>query len=341
MAVESTAHLMTWYAENRHLFDPPVCNKLMHKKQLSVMFVGGPNTRTDFHLDRGSEFFYMVRGNMELPTIQRGKRKVVKIREGEVFCLPSCIPHSPQRPEQGSLGLVIERERYLDKGELDGLRWYTDFDACDKVLWEKYFHCYDLGRDLVPVVKEFKASSEASSGVPVAAAADGAAAAAAASFKIDAETEVPDPFSLQEWIDAHAEELNAGKALNLFEGHPDGEFTVLIAGGEATTTTSFEFETWLYQLKGNATVSTGYANHDGSKKTYLGEGFCCIIPPNTEYTVHRLPGSLGMVVTQDPRGNAARYAQLGGGGVAAAAAGGGAEGDAGPPDAKRAKTDDC
>ena len=59
-----------------------------------------------------------MRGNMELPTIQRGKRKVVKIREGEVFCLPSCIPHSPQRPETGSLGLVIERERYLDKARL-------------------------------------------------------------------------------------------------------------------------------------------------------------------------------------------------------------------------------
>ena len=26
---------------------------------------------------------------------------------------------------------------------------YTDFDACDRVLWERYFHCYDLGRDLV------------------------------------------------------------------------------------------------------------------------------------------------------------------------------------------------
>ena len=91
-------------------------------------------------------------------------------------------------------------------------------------------------------------------------------------------------------------------------------------------------------------MSTSGANHAGSQKTYLGEGFCCVVPPNTEYTVHRLPGSLGMVVTQDPRGNAERYASmqcvtgLAAAAAAAAGGGGGAEGDAGPPE-KRAKTE--
>jgi hypothetical protein len=37
---------------------------------LNVMFVGGPNTRTDFHLDLGSEFFFQMKGNMELPTVR-------------------------------------------------------------------------------------------------------------------------------------------------------------------------------------------------------------------------------------------------------------------------------
>jgi hypothetical protein len=50
----------------------------------SVMFVGGPNTRTDFHLDESSEFFFQMRGNMQLPTIQRGKRVHVDIKEGQV-----------------------------------------------------------------------------------------------------------------------------------------------------------------------------------------------------------------------------------------------------------------
>jgi 3-hydroxyanthranilate 3,4-dioxygenase len=167
--MQAVYNLNSWYDANRHLFDPPVCNKLQHKKQLSIMFVGGPNTRTDFHLEQGSEFFWMVRGNMELPTIQNGERKLVTIREGQVFCLPSRIPHSPQRPEDGSLGLVVERERYVDpeilngeEPELDGLRWFVDFDKTkgEDVLWEKFFHCYDLGRDLVPVVQEYHASEE-------------------------------------------------------------------------------------------------------------------------------------------------------------------------------------
>ena len=57
----------------------------MHKEQMTVMFVGGPNTRTDFHLDEGSEFFWMYRGRMELPIIEQGKRRVIKINEGDVF----------------------------------------------------------------------------------------------------------------------------------------------------------------------------------------------------------------------------------------------------------------
>ena len=63
----------------------------------------------------------------KLPIIEKGKRKLVEIKEGELFVLPPRIPHSPQRPETGSVGLVIERERV--EGEIDCLRWYTDFEV--------------------------------------------------------------------------------------------------------------------------------------------------------------------------------------------------------------------
>ena len=49
-----------WAEAHKASFKPPICNKLMHKGQLSVMFVGGPNTRTDFHVEEGSELFLQV-----------------------------------------------------------------------------------------------------------------------------------------------------------------------------------------------------------------------------------------------------------------------------------------
>lgn len=288
--MESKYNVNHWLEENKSSFEPPVCNKLMHKKQLSVMFVGGPNRRTDFHLEEGSEFFYQMKGNMELPTIQRGERKLVKIGEGQVFLLKSRIPHSPQRPEAGSLGLVIERSRSPD--EFDGLRFYTDFGKCDQILWEKYFYCDDLGKDLVPVVQAYMASDESKTMVP-----SETSVAKDPPLKQDTETVLPEPFDLWPWIEAHKAELDAGKALNLFPNHPCREITVLIVGGGSTHTGVFEYETWVYQMRGPATVEI-----DGLSHT-LEEDECCIIRPNTTYTITRPPGAIGMVVTQHPLGN--------------------------------------
>eukprot|EP01126_Amoeba_proteus_P019263 TRINITY_DN198_c0_g1_i7.p1 TRINITY_DN198_c0_g1~~TRINITY_DN198_c0_g1_i7.p1 ORF type:complete len:147 (-),score=33.14 TRINITY_DN198_c0_g1_i7:549-989(-) len=88
-----------WLKSNVDSFVPPVCNKLMYglpQGELKVMFVGGPNQRKDYHIEEGEELFYMLKGNMELPIMEKGKPKIVKIHEGEVFLLPPMIPHSPQ-----------------------------------------------------------------------------------------------------------------------------------------------------------------------------------------------------------------------------------------------------
>lgn len=293
--MEKPQVLNAWYEENKHLFGPPICNKLMHKNQLSIMFVGGPNTRTDFHLDESSEFFWQMKGNMELPTIQQGKRKLVKINEGEVFLLPSRVPHSPQRPEEGALGLVIERARNPDT-EKDGLRWYTDFDKCDEVLYERYFYCGDLGRDLVPVVIGFKQSEEAKTMKPKEGSI-----AKDWDFQQDMTSDVPQPFNLWDWIKEHQAELDKGAELNLFgEKHPDRETKVRIIGGESTQHgRAFEYETFFYQLKGEAVLKlTGR-----DEEVVVPEDGCFVIEANVEYTATRKPGSIGMVVTQDPRGN--------------------------------------
>lgn len=257
------------------------------------MFVGGPNTRTDFHLDEGSEFFYQMKGNIELPTIQKGKRKLVKIREGQVFLLPSRVPHSPQRPEPGGFGLVIERSRPDE--EIDGLRWYTDFTKCDDILYEKFFHCGDLGRDLVPVVKTYKESEECKTGIP----GKNITPEEERPIKQDFETEVPAPFFLKDWLSMNAEKLAKGELLNLFgDEHPDKEFKIAIAGGPSTQEGHIHVhDTWLYQLKGAAQVTL----KSGTLK--LEEGCSVIVKPNTVYDVERDAGSIGMIVTNDPMAN--------------------------------------
>jgi len=39
--------------DNKERLEPPVCNQLLFENQLKVMIVGGPNTRTDYHLEMG------------------------------------------------------------------------------------------------------------------------------------------------------------------------------------------------------------------------------------------------------------------------------------------------
>lgn len=242
-----------WYEENKELFSPPICNKLMHRSQLQVMFVGGPNKRRDFHLDRGSEFFYQMRGNMKLPIILPfNKLRIVEIKEGEVFLLPSCVPHSPQRPEEGSLGLVVERERA--KSEPDGLRYFEGFDFIlneddpskldvDKILWERFFHCASLANDLLPVVKAYAASEEAQTNKAVDNVfswgppdEDGNVdRSLEPKFPVNKKIQdVPAPFNLKNWLAARRERLAAGEVIPLFndsDDHPDKEFRVDVLGG--------------------------------------------------------------------------------------------------------------
>jgi len=298
-----------WYEENKEEFGPPVCNKLMHRDQLTVMFVGGPNTRTDFHIDQGSEFFYQLRGNMFLVIMERGKRRRIDIREGDVFLIPSRVPHSPQRPEKGSLGLVVERRRY--DGEVDGLRWFTDFEKCDQILYEKYFQCFDLGRDLVPVVKEYMASDEKATMIP-----SDKSVLASPPVDVDVHSVIPAPFRLQTWLDEHRAELDRGAVLNLFPGHPDKEILVRVCGG-ATDTGSrqappvWPYETFLFQLKGSIRTLIATTSHvddigshfDKSEWQTLAEGECGVVPATRAFVVERTPGSVGFWITQDPTGN--------------------------------------
>ncbi len=125
-----------WIDENRSLLKPPVGNKLLwNDKEFIVMAVGGPNARTDFHVNESEEFFYQLEGDMVLKVVTRsGKLEDLNIRAGDVFLLPPNTPHSPQRPAD-SVGLVVERRRRA--GEMDALQWYCE--KCFNPLYEEKF----------------------------------------------------------------------------------------------------------------------------------------------------------------------------------------------------------
>ena len=140
-----------WINDNRELLKPPVCNKVVYEDtEFIIMVVGGPNTRKDYHVDEGEEFFYQLEGKMTLRIIEDNKPKDIHINEGEIFLLPSKVPHSPQRYEN-SVGLVIERKR--TEHELDGFQWYCD--KCGNLLYEKFFPLKDIEKDLPIVFNEF------------------------------------------------------------------------------------------------------------------------------------------------------------------------------------------
>jgi 3-hydroxyanthranilate 3,4-dioxygenase len=146
-------NLRGWIDEHRHLLKPPVGNALIWKDtEFTVMVVGGPNQRKDFHIEDGEEFFYQIEGDIVVRVIENGQLRDVPIREGEIFLLPAGVPHSPQRPE-GTVGLVIERRRAAS--EIDHLRWYCE--RCAAVLHDAAFHCVDLGTQLKPVIEQFYA----------------------------------------------------------------------------------------------------------------------------------------------------------------------------------------
>jgi 3-hydroxyanthranilate 3,4-dioxygenase len=141
-----------WLAENRHLLKPPVGNKLLYSGEFKVMIVAGPNSRTDYHVESGEEWFYMLEGNMVLRVAPDGDFYDVPLGPGDTFCLPAGVPHSPQRAG-GSIGIVVERERR--EGEMDALQWYCQNKTCRNILYRKEFFCVDLGKDLAPIISDY------------------------------------------------------------------------------------------------------------------------------------------------------------------------------------------
>ena len=146
-----------WINRNRNLLKPPVCNKVVYEDtEFIIMVVGGPNTRKDFHVDEGEEFFYQIEGDMVLNIFKNNKIENIRIKEGNIFLLPPRVPHSPQRFEN-TVGLVIERKRR--DNELDGFQWYCD--SCNHLLYEKFFKLEIIETQLPVIFEKLCSNDEA------------------------------------------------------------------------------------------------------------------------------------------------------------------------------------
>jgi 3-hydroxyanthranilate 3,4-dioxygenase len=145
-------NLHQWIDEHRHLLKPPVGNAQIWEgdRDFVVMVVGGPNSRSDYHVNEGEEFFYQVEGDIILRVLQRGKPVDIPIKQGEIFLLPPNTPHSPQRGPN-TVGLVIERRRLPD--ERDTFLWVCE--RCGAELYRESFHLTDIVKQLPPVFEHF------------------------------------------------------------------------------------------------------------------------------------------------------------------------------------------
>ncbi|KAJ5555428.1 3-hydroxyanthranilic acid dioxygenase [Penicillium sp. DV-2018c] len=154
-----------WLEENSHLLQPPVNNYCVYHPSTpatagyTVMIVGGPNARTDFHINPTPEFFYQYRGPMLLKAVDTSTTpptfQDIPIHEGSIFLLPANTPHCPVRFKD-TVGVVMEQPR--PKDAVDTMRWYCK--NCKEIVWEKKFVCNDLGTQVKAVVEEFAADAE-------------------------------------------------------------------------------------------------------------------------------------------------------------------------------------
>lgn len=123
------------------------------------MIVGGPNARTDYHINTTPEFFYQYRGSMLLKTVDTSTTpptfQDIPIHEGSIFLLPANTPHCPVRFKD-TVGVVMEQPRAANA--VDVMQWYCR--KCSSVVWEKRFICTDLGTQVKEVVEEFAADEE-------------------------------------------------------------------------------------------------------------------------------------------------------------------------------------
>ncbi|MGG4606053.1 3-hydroxyanthranilate 3,4-dioxygenase [Paenalcaligenes sp. Me131] len=146
-----------WLIEHEQQLKPPVNNQqIWEDADFMITVVGGPNERTDFHDDPVEEYFWQIKGNANLLMWDQGTFERVHLKEGDMFLMAPHVIHSPQRPEAGSLCLVIEHKRPPEAK--DALQWFC---ACCGTRIRRFEMLLDsIVDDLPPVYEMFYGLSD-------------------------------------------------------------------------------------------------------------------------------------------------------------------------------------
>lgn len=140
-------NLMKWIADNPDKLKPPLGAKTIFREDdFMVTVVGGPNARTDYHINPTEEFFFQLKGTVNIRIQHEGRPHDIALPEGSIYLLASNVPHSPMRGEN-TVGLIVERIRKA--GMKDTHRWYCE--SCNAVLFEKTVQIEILERDMPPI----------------------------------------------------------------------------------------------------------------------------------------------------------------------------------------------
>jgi 3-hydroxyanthranilate 3,4-dioxygenase len=122
-----------YFRANADNWGPRPVRVIWESSDYVTLLVRGPSTGKEFHVGRGDEIFYQVRGELNFHYVSpEGERKVIGVRQGESFLLPARIPHSPRRPNNSSWTLVVERKPKAD----DDDHWIWFCEQCNSKLYE-------------------------------------------------------------------------------------------------------------------------------------------------------------------------------------------------------------
>jgi 3-hydroxyanthranilate 3,4-dioxygenase len=120
-----------------------------------VTVVGGPNARTDYHINPTRSSSSSSKAPSRCGCSTRASRTTSRSSEGSIYLLPANVPHAPMRGPD-TVGIIVERIRKGD--HLDTHRWYCESLQRRAVRADAKIEL--LERDMPPIFEAYYGSAD-------------------------------------------------------------------------------------------------------------------------------------------------------------------------------------